>query len=385
MDYVERDIRERFQKVAKEYKIIALVGARQSGKTTFLKNHLGSSDEYVLFDDPDVREMFKEDVKKFESQYLSKRVTVLDEVQYGEDAGRKLKYLADSGYNLWVTSSSEVILSKDILSYLVGRVSIIKMYPFSIREFLSAKKQRQTTKRILQRSVFEHCVYGGYPKLVTTDDRETKKIILGDLYQTMILKDIAKTFGVDDIESLEKFVKYLSHSVGGAISYHNISSTLDISFQTVRKYLNAIEKSYLIFRCSPFYKNKIKEISKQPKVYFIDTGVRNYIAKDSEISGSLFENYVLSELLKSGHSPRYWRTKSGSEVDFVVEGKEGIVPIEVKLNYQKRIPSGLKRFIEEYKPKKAMVVNYEGVNEERIDGQTNCKLIYTDVLGLNKI
>ncbi|RLI90419.1 MAG: AAA family ATPase, partial [Candidatus Altiarchaeales archaeon] len=125
--YVKRDIEEFFDKVAEVYKIVAIVGARQAGKTTLLRKKLNEEGgNYISLDDPDARELFNEDIKKFERQYIEKgKVTGIDEVQYGNDAGIKLKYLADKGDRLWVTSSSEIILGKDVLSYLVGRVSII--------------------------------------------------------------------------------------------------------------------------------------------------------------------------------------------------------------------------------------------------------------------
>ena len=118
--YIEREIKNRFDKIFKSYNMVAVVGARQSGKTTFLKKQMGHyNSSYVLFDDPDARALFEEDIKKFELQYIQgKEVTVLDEIQYCKDAGRKLKYLVDSGRKLWITSSSEIILSKEILSFL---------------------------------------------------------------------------------------------------------------------------------------------------------------------------------------------------------------------------------------------------------------------------
>src|SRR4030042_521519 len=154
--YVEREIKNKFDKIIKSYNMVAVVGARQAGKTTFLKKQMeNSKSTYILFDDPDVRSLFDGDVKKFEQQYLEGYdLSVLDEVQSCKDAGRKLKYLVDSGRKLWITSSSEIILGKEILSYLVGRISIIKLYPFSYEEFLIAKGQKTMTSVIVQRMMW---------------------------------------------------------------------------------------------------------------------------------------------------------------------------------------------------------------------------------------
>ncbi|MBN2066518.1 MAG: ATP-binding protein, partial [Candidatus Thermoplasmatota archaeon] len=297
--YVKRDIKSKFDKISNSYNMVAVVGARQAGKTTFLKKQIENKNaSYILFDDPDARSLFEEDIKKFERQFISSyNIAVLDEVQYCKDAGRKLKYLVDSDHKLWITSSSEIILSKEILSFLVGRVSIIKLFPFSFKEFLVARTQKELTTKILDRMIWEHATYGGYPKVVLTDDVEIKKTILSDLYDTMLLKDVARTFSIDDIRSLEEFSKYLAFSIGDILSYDTISSNLNMSFQTVKKYLDAMEKSYLIYRVLPYFTNKKKEIIKQPKLYFVDTGLRNSISKDFNVklNGKLFENYVLTE------------------------------------------------------------------------------------------
>lgn len=386
MAYIERKIVELFEKVSKLYNIVAVVGARQAGKTTFLKEQMKRmNSSYILFDDPDARALFEEDIKKFERQYMeSFDVAVLDEVQYCKDAGTKLKYLADKGRKIWMTSSSEIILGKEILSYLVGRVSIIRLYPFSLTEFLAAKGQKEFTAQMLERNIWEHVAYGGYPKAVMAEDMEMKKTVLKDLYDTMILKDAARAFSIDDVRALEEFSRYLSLNIGKQISYENISRDLKMSFQTLKKYLDALEKSYLIARVQPFYSNKAKEITKQPKIYFVDTGLRNSVARAFAVEpdGNLFENYVFSELLKMGFSPKYWRTKSKAEVDFVVERDGKAVPIEAKLRADGRIERGMRSFIETYKPKTALVVSYKGAKGKMtVDG---CNVAFTDALDMRK-
>ncbi len=386
--YVEREIKNRFEKVAAVYPIVALVGARQAGKTTFLKEQakrLNSS--YLLFDDPDIRNLFEDDVKKFEVQYVDgQEISILDEVQYCEGAGQKLKYLADKGKKMWITASSEVILGTEVLLYLVGRVSIVRLYPFSIREFLESKGQKAPAKQALDRNIWEHITYGGYPKAVSAEDIELKTTILRDLYDTMVLKDIARTFSIEDIRSLEEFTKYLAVNIGGLVSYERVSNDIKISFQTIKKYLTAMEKSYLIIRVPPFYTNKTKEITKQPKIYFLDTGLRNTITKtfDTEPGGKLFENYVLSELVKIGFSPKHWRTKSKAEVDFVIEKDNEIIPIEVKLSANPdKVETSMHSFITTYKPKRAFVVTYKGAGGiKQVD---NCKVEFVNILSLRKL
>lgn len=385
--YIEREIKAKFSKLLKAYNLVALVGARQSGKTTFLKEQMkGFNASYVTFDDPDARSIFDEDIKKFEKQYIeSYKITILDEVQNCKDAGKKLKYLADNNRKCWLTSSSEIILGKEVLSYLVGRVSILRLYPFSLTEFMAAKSQKAVNDAIIRRLVWEHLTYGGYPKVVITPDIELKKTILMDLYDTMLLKDIARNFSIEGIKSLEEFARYIAINTGTMLSYEKISSNINISFQTIKKYIDAMEKSYLITRIQPFHTNKSKEIIKQPKLYYVDTGLRNVTARgfSEEIEGKAFENYVLTELIKIGFNPRYWRTKTKAEVDFIVEKEKNIIPVEVKTTLNKNsVERSLHSFIETYKPKKALVVFYKG--EEASIKVAGCKVFFTNVLNMRK-
>jgi len=384
--YIERDILEKFEAVSSVYNIVAVVGPRQAGKTTFLKERLkGLNASYIMFDDPDARGLFDDDIKKFESQYIEGRaVAVLDEIQYGKEAGRKLKYLADKGWKIWITSSSQTVMGKEVLSWLVGRVTPVKLYPFSFSEFLRAKGQKETTPAMVRRGVWEHLAYGGYPKVVLTESVEMKQTLLRDLYNTMVLKDIAQTFSIGDIRSLEEFCRYLSHSVGNVLIYDKAAGGMKLSFQTVKKYLDAMEKSYLIKLLQPFYTNKLKEVIKQPKVYFVDTGLRNAVANSFPLAlereGKLFENYVLGEMLKLDLEVKYWQTKSGLEVDFVIEMDGKVIPVEVKISASaEKIEKNLRSFIEAYRPKLAFVVFYEGVSGEiNIEG---CRVVLTDVQG----
>ncbi len=384
--YVERDVKEHFKSLFENYNMVAVVGARQSGKTTFLKEQMKTRDSsYVLFDDPDARALFDEDVKKFEMQYVEgHELSVLDEVQYCRDSGPKLKYLVDSGRRLWITSSSEILMSQEILSYLVGRVSIVRLYPFSYREFLRAKNQKAATNAISKRLVWEHMTYGGYPKVVLTKDTNMKKTILRDLYETMILKDVARTFSISDMNALEQLSKYLAINTANLISYDNITKTLGMTFPTLKKYLDAMEKSYLIARVKPYFTNKNKELTKQPKIYLLDCGLRNIIAGDFAVKpeGKVFENYVFSELVKAGQIPKYWRTKTKAEVDFILEQGSDIIPIEVKISAGTHtIDKSLHSFINIYSPKKAFIIFYEG--KKGIKKVSGCEVNFVDMAGFN--
>ena len=385
--YIKRTLAETVQKYYPHYPIIALVGPRQAGKTTLLRETLSTigNTGYVSLDDPSARALFNDDFKKFETQYITGHECYgIDEVQYGNNAGINLKYLADSNKKLIITSSTESLLAKEVLSFLVGRVFIAQLYPFSLQEFLEARGQKALDEQTLQRHVWEHFLFGGYPKVVLTDNQEIKRQILLDLYSTMVLKDAANTFAIADVSVLERLARYLSLNIGNIIAVDKISADLSISFPTVKKYLDALEKGYLIKRIGPFFSNKTKEMTKQQKYYFVDTGMANAVAgsyPDNITNGRSFENYVLGELIKSGHMPKYWTTRAGAEVDFVVEINNKPIPIEVKINSgNAHVEQSMRSFISEYSPKNAYVVHYKGIsNTVKTEG---CHIHFLNVLEL---
>lgn len=377
---IPRDSEADFRKLDSLYGVVAVVGPRQAGKTTFLREQMakGMDVAYVGLDDPSAKALFDADVKKFEQQYLAKgRVTIIDEAQYGRDAGMKLKYLADAGYKMWVSASSQALLEAGVLSYLAGRVGIITLYNFGLGEFLLAKGQKAYTAGILQRQVWEHAVYGGYPAAVLAESLEDKKIMLKNLFTTALLKDTFMAFGIDDQEKLERLAKYLAANIGTEINYGSISKKLGISTPTVQKYMGALEKSYLITRVRPYFTNKGLELAKQPKLYFSDTGMRNAVMdafpNELEGEGRVFENYVLNELQKAGFTPQYWKSKSKAEVDFIVRKGGEVIPVEAKVYSGQKIEKSLRSFIEKYRPKKALIVVYKGEAAESM--LNSCKVL----------
>jgi predicted AAA+ superfamily ATPase len=384
--YVERSISPLFQKIAESVKVIALVGPRQSGKTTFLKHHSAEFNaKYVTFDDPDVRERFS-DIKQFELEYVNgNNVTILDEVQYGTDPGVKLKYLADRGHRLWITSSTEMLLGASVLSHLVGRISIQRLYPFDLEEIGRAKEVKSLTDTIEKRVITEQMRYGGFPGIILQNDPDVRISMLRGLLETLLLKDVANTFSITDLDSLQKMSKILALNVGAPITTDKLCRDLNLSFPTVRKYIDALTKSHLIMKIPPFFTNRNVEMKKQPRYYFLDMGLRNAVINDfsNSMEGRGFENYVISELVKEGFDPRFWRTKGGAEVDVILELGREVVPIEIKTKIGKTaIGRGFRSFIERYSPKRGFLVGYE-VDKDQIKEQ-GCRIKTVTLRGLLK-
>jgi predicted AAA+ superfamily ATPase len=172
----------------------------------------------------------------------------------------------------------------------------------------------------------------------------------------------------------------------GQLSLDKMSKNVAISYKTLKEYLSAMEKSYLIRLVPPFFSNPNKELTKLPKVYFIDNGMRNIISGNvgMEMDGPSFENLIFTELVKLGYKPKYWQKKTGTEVDFVVRLGNETIPLEVKLkSLELKIGSGMRSFIDQYSPKRGYIVNASGKRGEIEVNGTN--VYFIDIIKLRSV
>ncbi len=351
---------EQVKKLWKLFPAVFITGPRRAGKTTMVKKigeEFGAN--YVSLDDPDARTLFNKDVKQFSREYLDD-VNIIDEIQYGEDPGRKLKYLIDlEGKRFLVTGSSARAVSRGVISFLVGRASWVVLYPFSIHEIVRARYEKEPPSAEMERLTKEYALYGGFPEVVLG---KNKKEILGSLVRALIGKEVPNVEGVDATD-VWTVTEAIALSQGGPVNIKKLSDVAGETYYTTKKIINALEEAFVVKRVKPFFGQKrLKELKKSPKVYFIDPGILTAIAGKAMVDGTLLETTVLAEILKSGSEPYYWRTRDGAEVDFVVrevrEGKVILAAIEVKMSWkEKRVPRGLKSFIETYHPWLALIVD----------------------------
>ncbi len=362
-----RNAETEFKKLDATHPIVAVVGPRQAGKTTFLKEQMAKQRPatYTTLDDISAKALFDESPEKFALQHLDReKVNIIDEVQYGQNAGIKLKHWADFGYKLWISASSQSLLESGVLSFLAGRVGIQTLYGFSLEETLAAANLKAYTSDQLEQAVWRHAAFGSYPRAVLTEDPEEKKLILKNLFTTVLLKDVFASFGIQNQNTLERLARFLAANMASELKYDTAASHLSASVPTVRKYVDALEKSFLVKRCPPFYTNRNLELVKQPKLYFIDTGMRNAVLDDYpaslENNAGLYENYLFSEITKAGHHVHYWKSKGQAEVDFVIRVHGKPVPIEAKTFAPVSVPRSLASFIERYAPKEAFIACHLG-------------------------
>ena len=378
-----------------------IVGARQVGKTTImteLKGILEKKGERTLFLNLD----FEEDKNFFNSQLnLVKRIELefgqksgyvfIDEIQRKENAGIFLKGIYDRNlpYKFIISGSGSLELKEKIHESLAGRKRVFELQPVSFKEFVDFKTNYRYEDRLSdflklnkeQALVFlkEYMKFGGYPRVVVEGVLDEKRKIIGEIFRSYLEKDISYLLKVEKVDAFSQMMKLLAAQVGNLVNYSELSSALNISLPTVKNYLWYAQKTFVLNLLTPHFKNKRQEVVKSPTVYFNDLGLRNYAIglfsqeMEFENSGFIFQNFIFNLLReKFGESgePRFWRTKDGAEVDFVLSSDKGILPIEVKCKKLKEpsVEHSLKSFIEKYKPREAWVVNLTLEKEIKILG-----------------
>lgn len=381
--------------------ITFIVGPRQAGKTTimmFLKDFLEKNGDKTLFLNLDIERdkavfLSQENlIRKIELEVGSKKAYVfIDEIQRKENAGIFLKGIYDMNlpYKFIVSGSGSVELKEKIQESLVGRKRIFELNTLNFLEFVNFKTDYKYEHKIAEffevekektlDLLNEYLNFGGYPRAVLEKRQEDKIRVLNEIYQSYLEKDISYLLGIKKTENLTHLLKIVASQIGSLTNFSEISNTLGISVKTVKNYLFYLEKTFILKKITPYFKNIRKEITKAPVFYFCDLGLRNFILDKFNVSlensGFIFENFIyliLQEKIQFSSSHiHFWRTKDGSEVDFVIDKGESVIPIEVKARKIKevKLPRSFKNFINRYRPKKAFLVNLElkeKINFEKI-------------------
>lgn len=368
--YIERDLEKKLKKYRSSREIIAVVGARQCGKTTLLHNFLSkfNNKEILTFEDQEVLEIFSNDIKQFVELYVDGRdYLFIDEFQYAKNGGKQLKYIYDTcKVKIFITGSSAPDLAVHGLKFLVGRVFVFNLYPLSFSEFLRYKDvklhklylKKNNSKELLDminKYYFEFLIYGGYPRVILSKSKEEKIRVLKNIYDTYFLREIKEILQLSDNFKLSKLIKVLALQVGGLTNYTEIMSSVDLSKNELLKYLDILKQTFICLEASPFFTNKKKEIIKMSEYFFLDNGFRNVVLKNFQEAinrsdiGSLNENFVASEIVKGDAELKFWRTKAKAEVDFVLEKDGKVLPIEVKSGLiAKRVSRSFRNFLESY-------------------------------------
>lgn len=382
-----KDLKEHLSK--KEISLI--IGPRQAGKTTLmllLKEHLEKMGKRTLFFNLDIeshKRFFNsqaELIKKIQLEIGKKQGFVfIDEIQRKEDAGLFLKGIYDMGlpYKFIVSGSGSLELKERIHESLTGRKRVFEVSTLTFKEFIDFRTGYRYEKKLsdffdVEREkaevlLDEYLNFGGYPRVVLDETIEEKRNTINEIYQSYIEKDISYLLKIKKAEALSNLLRLISSQTGNIVNYSELSSTLGISHKTVKDYLWYLEKTFILQRINPFYRNIRKEITKSPIYFFYDLGLRNYIIGVfgnivlPQDKGFIFQNFIFN-ILKENYGRtstkiNFWRTKDGAEVDFVINRGNLIIPIEVK--YKKfrnaELTKSVRSFIEKYRPDRAYVIN----------------------------
>ena len=348
MNGIERDLKAVLESKIGKGKVLLLIGPRQVGKTTLLKNILTSisSEKKVQFwncDESDVRQFLSEaNSAKLKSFVGNSDFRVIDEAQRVKDIGLTIKLLHDSFPNvqLAVTGSSSLDLSNSINEPLTGRKFEYNLFPFSTNELVNHTSILEEMRLLKNR-----LVYGFYPDVVNNPGEE--KEILTNIVNSYLYKDVFEFQDIRKSSVIEKLVQALALQVGSEVSFNELGNLLGIDTVTVQRYVDLLEKAYVIFHIRSFSRNVRNELKKSIKIYFYDNGVRNSVISNffpvelRSDTGALWENFLISERIKNNayhnkHAKYYfWRTTQKQEIDFIEEVDQNLFAYEFKYNPKK--------------------------------------------------
>lgn len=413
MPYISRELENKIRPFLKRREAIAIIGPRQAGKTTFIKHvseeleKSGKKVKFITFEKRSDLEMFQESIDDFKALTEAYSCVIIDEFQYAKDAGQKLKYLYDTTKTKFIISgSSSLELTFQTGKYMVGRLLDFKLMPFSFREFLFVKDKElfsvldkkidsstllnfdikngfgdQLNKR-LAGWLEKYVVYGGYPAVVLSKSDIEKQKVLESIIEKYLLQDIKGLLNLVTDDELMKLSQFLATQIANLVNFSELSAASGLAHKDVLKHLNILEKTFIIDLIKPFFANKRTELIKNPKNYFIDSGIRNFLISDfrplqkRNDTGALMENYAYNLLsgLDIAFELKYWRTKSKAEVDFVIEKGGNIYPIEIKYTSKKTIGKSFYSFIEKFRPKTGIILTKDYLGEEKA-GKTTIKFM----------
>ena len=331
---INRTASIRLTKLANTFRSVAVVGPRQSGKTTLCKTVFPNK-PYISLENPDVLEFAKSDPRGFLAQY--KNGAILDEIQRAPNLFSYLQQVLDETKKkglFILTGLNNFLLQENISQSLAGRIAYLQLLPLSLQELKESKK--------LKADYGWHILYGGYPEVIT------KKINAADWFagyiNTYVERDVRQLKNISNLSQFTKLLKLCAGRTGQILNLTSLSNDCGIDQKTVAAWLSVLQSSYIIYLLKPYHGNFNKRIIKTPKLYFYDTGIACSllgISNTKQIAthaakGGLFENMIVSELLKERFNAGttdnlyYWRDKTGNEVDIVLDNAGKLTAMELK-------------------------------------------------------
>lgn len=328
-------------------KIMLIYGPRQTGKTTLVKQIGKNSGLKTKYLSADLTKneilLMQRDVKTLTDLTEGYQLLIIDEAQRVQDIGLVLKVLYDEIADIKViaTGSSSFELANKTAEPLTGRKKVFHLLPFALGEIGQSMNNYEFDQKLE-----EILVYGLYPEVYTARTNQ-KRGILGDICESYLFKDVLQLTNVKYTLKIRDLLRLLAFQVGQPVSVHELTQSLSINRDTVERYIDLLEKAFVIFRLPAYSRNLRKEIAKMDKIYFYDTGIRNYLIDnlkplDLRIdAGSLWENFIVAErrkqlfYLQKNAQTYFWRAYTGAEIDYVEESEDGLNGFEIKMSKEK--------------------------------------------------
>lgn len=345
-------------------KAIILFGPRQVGKTT-LVNELMKNEEALWLngDDAETRVIFQDSsISRLKNIIGNKKIVVIDEAQRIENIGVSIKTIVDRIKDVKViaTGSSSFDLAHKINEPLTGRKWEFQLFPISFEEMVQHHGLLEELRNIENR-----LLYGYYPEIITHKGDEKER--LKSLADSYLYKDILVWENINKPEKIEKLVQALAMQIGNEVSYLELSQICGIDKETVEKYIQILERAFIVFRLTAFSRNIRNELKKSRKIYFYDCGIRNAIINQfgplelRSDKGALWENFLVAERKKRNHyhqnycSSYFWRTSAQQEIDYIEEFDGQLHAYEFKWKESKsKFPS---TFLSNYQPTSAQIIH----------------------------
>ena len=355
-------------------KVLVIFGSRQVGKTTLIKQFLKETNFKYKFDVGDnlsIQEVLSsQNVARIQAYCEGYELIVIDEAQRIPHIGYGLKIIVDTIPNIKViaTGSSSFELAGQVGEPLTGRKKTLTMYPVSQIELLNHYNPHELSEKLE-----EFLVYGAYPEVLNQNTREKKSLVINEITNAYLFKDILELEGIKKSKILMDLLRLIAFQVGQEVSHNELAVQLGINYKTVERYLDLMEQSFIIYNLRGFSKNLRKEITKKSKYYFYDNGIRNSIISNfnplnlRNDVGQLWENFLIAERLKKQtyhhiFANNYlWRTWDQKEIDFIEEREGKLFAYEFKWSgKQAKVP---KAFAEAYPEHEFLEVNRENYME----------------------
>lgn len=381
--FIKREITDHLRKFSDFFPVVAVLGPRQSGKTTLVQ-HVFNTYHYINLENLDIRQAALTDPRGFLEKLLEYPGIIIDEFQNAPDLLSYLQVIVDRekrpGFFI-LTGSQNFLMNQAIGQSLAGRVGILTLLPLSIAEVVDANLQAKFSEA----AVFK----GSYPRIFEKTKGENglgPEYIYPSYIQTYIERDVRSIVKVADLSLFKKFLGLCAGRVGQLLNVSALASEAGISIQTVNSWLSILQASYILFLLQPYHKNFNKRLVKSAKLYFYDTGIAASLLGIDNVQqleqhymrGALFENFIIADIYKQFYnrakipSMYFWRDSHGHEVDCIIEKGATLLPIEIKsgMTFDKKFIAGLTYWQEISGEKEGMLI-YGGEEELHIK---NCVL-----------